>query len=190
MMSNQTPSQTVGPFFHIGLIHGGQNDLLQNQTRGQRILIRGRVIDGDGEPVSDAMLEIWQADADGIYPHPADPRFEDADPHFHGFGRTATDEQGEYLFKTIKPGQSQRPGEPPQAPHLSLRVFARGMLMHAYTRIYFPDEPANQADPVLSAVDEQRRASLVASAAVGEDLPTYGFDVRLQGDRETVFFDP
>lgn len=187
-MSNQTPSQTVGPFFHLGLIRGGGNDLLRDQTRGQRILIRGRVIDGNGDPVSDAMLEIWQADAGGIYRHPGDPRYPDSDPHFHGFGRAATNEHGEYLIKTVKPGPSPANGD---APHINLRVFARGMLIHATTRLYFADEPANQADPVLTAIeDAERRQTLIAERQQGEDLATYRFDLRLQGDRETVFFDP
>lgn len=190
-MSKQTPSQTVGPFFHVGLIRGGTNDLLREQTRGQRILLRGQVIDGNGDPVTDAMLEIWQADADGIYRHPSDPRFADWDPHFHGFGRVATGQSGEYHFKTIMPGETQRQGDPPQAPHINLRVFARGMLIHVYTRIYFPDQPANQADPVLSKIaDQSRRQTLIATKHESDDLPTYGFDIRLQGSQETVFFDP
>jgi len=188
-MSNQTPSQTVGPFFHVGLIHAGQEILVNEHTRGQRILVRGRVLDGAGAPVPDAMLEIWQADAGGIYNHPADPRRAQADPDFSSFGRAATDPNGEYQFKTVKPGTV--PGDDgQQAPHINLRVFARGMLIHAITRLYFPDETANDTDPVLAAVpDPGRRSTLLASAVPGEDLPTYQFDIVLQGEKETVFFD-
>jgi len=189
-MSDQSPSQTVGPFFHIGLIHAGQEILVEERTRGQRILVRGRVLDGAGAPVPDAMLEIWQADAGGIYNHPADPRQAQADPDFLGFGRAATDPNGEYQFKTIKPGPVPGNHGQQQAPHINLRVFARGMLIHATTRLYFPDETANDTDPLLAAVpDPDRRRTLVASAVPGEDLPTYRFDVVLQGEKETVFFD-
>lgn len=188
-MANQTPSQTVGPFFHISLARSGENDLVREATRGQRILVRGRVIDGDGEPVPDAMLELWQADAQGICPHPADPRQAQADPNFAGFGRAATSPEGAYSFTTIKPGPVERQGEPTMAPHLNLRVFARGMLIHANTRMYFPGEAANADDPVLARVPEERRATLVATAGEADDLPTYRFDVVLQGESETVFFD-
>ena len=191
-MSNQTPSQTVGPYFHIGLIRPGDNMnvMVNDHTRGQRILVRGRVIDGDGEPIPDAMLEIWQADSDGIYGHPADPKHADADPAFGGFGRAPTDDSGEYSFKTIKPGAMEREGEPTMAPHVNFRVFARGMLIHAYTRMYFPNEVENENDPVLKMITEtDRRSTLIAAVDMGEDLPTYRFDVVLQGEKETVFFD-
>lgn len=191
-MPGQTPSQTVGPYYHIGLIRQGENMnlMVSDETRGQRILVRGRVIDGDGEPVPDAMLEIWQADAQGIYSHPADPRHAQADPHFQGFGRAPTDDSGEYFFKTIMPGSAELEEFPSMAPHLNFRVFARGMLIHAYTRMYFPDQVQNQQDPVLNLIDDpQRRETLMATHEAGEDLPTYRFDVVLQGEKETVFFD-
>lgn len=191
-MSNQTPSQTVGPYFHIGLIRSGDNlnVMVNDQTRGQRILVRGRVIDGDGEPIPDAMLEIWQADADGIFGHSTDPAHADADPAFDGFGRAPTDDSGEYYFKTIKPGAVEREGEPTMAPHVNFRIFARGMLIHAYTRMYFPNEAKNENDPVLQMISEaDRRSTLIAAQEAGEDLPTYLFDVVLQGEKETVFFD-
>lgn len=188
-MSNQSPNQTVGPFFHISLIRDDEQLMVSDGTRGLRIRVRGRVLDGDRQPVPDAMLELWQADAQGIYPHPADPRQAQADPHFTGFGRAATDPEGGYSFETIKPGPVERQGAPTMAPHLSLRVFARGMLIHANTRMYFPDEAANAEDPVLALVPEDRRSTLVASAEAGEGLPTYRFDVVLQGEGETVFFD-
>jgi protocatechuate 3,4-dioxygenase alpha subunit len=189
-MSDQTPSQTVGPFFHVGLIQAGQENLVEEGTRGQRILVRGRVLDGEGAPVPDAMLEIWQADAGGIYNHPADPRRPQADSRFPGFGRAATDENGEYQFKTVKPGPVPGDDGQPQAPHINLRVFARGMLIHATTRLYFPDEAANRGDPVLAAIpDAERRSTLLATVVPGQDLPTYRFDVVLQGEKETAFFD-
>jgi protocatechuate 3,4-dioxygenase alpha subunit len=190
-MAEQSPSQTVGPFFHIGLIRPGENlnAMVGDRTQGQRILVRGRVLDGTGMPVPDALVEAWQADAQGIYPHPNDPRHAQADPHFGGFGRAATDPRGEFTFNTIKPGPIARPGSPTMAPHLNLRVFARGMLIHANTRAYFPDEPANDDDPVLSMVDGRRRHTLIAVHEPGEGLPTYRFDIVLQGEKETVFFD-
>jgi protocatechuate 3,4-dioxygenase alpha subunit len=189
-MSRQTPSQTVGPFFHLGLIRPDQSDLLGEGARGQPILVRGQVRDGAGEPVPDAMLEIWQADANGIYAHPADPRREGADPGFAGFGRAATDREGRYRFRTVRPGRVPGDGGGLQAPHINLRLFARGMLIHATTRIYFPGEPSNPDDPVLAAIpDLGRRSTLIASEEEGEDLPCYRFDIVLQGDEETVFFD-
>jgi protocatechuate 3,4-dioxygenase alpha subunit len=186
MMTGQTPSQTVGPFFHFGLIFPGEEDLLRGSPDGTHITIRGVVFDGDGSPVPDAMIETWQADSQGIYNHPADPRHAGADPLFGGFGRAATDPEGEYRIRTIKPGQVGK-----QAPHINIRVFARGMLIHAYTRMYFPDEPANQSDPVLNldAVGD-RRETLIAVNEMGIGPPTYRFDIRLQGEGETVFFNP
>jgi protocatechuate 3,4-dioxygenase alpha subunit len=177
----QTASQTVGPFFHLGMVADGENDLVSLGTHGERIGIRGTVRDGSGEPVSDALLEIWQADARGIYPHPEDPRSAEADPNFGGFGRSATDEQGAYRFNTVKPGA--RDG----APSINVRLFARGLLLHLVTRVYFEDEPGNDRDPVLARVEEGRRPTLVARR---DPLGTgYLFDLRLQGEGETVFFD-
>jgi protocatechuate 3,4-dioxygenase alpha subunit len=187
-MSNQTPSQTIGPFFHIGMLESGDNVMVNDETRGQRILLRGKVFDGNGDGISDSLLEIWQADTRGIFPHPADPLFSDHDPNFGGYGRAATDDNGEYFFKTIMPGAVEREGSPKMAPHLNLRIFARGVLIHTYTRVYFPDDPANKDDPVLSQTGD-RRETLIAIPVPGEDLPTYRFDVIFQGEKETVFFD-
>lgn len=182
----QTASQTVGPYFRIGLIDGTrQNDLTQEQTKGERIQITGRVLDGDGQPVLDAMIEIWQPDVNGIYNHPTDPLYEQADPHFYGFGRAESRKEGVYTFKTIKPGC--RDGG---APYINVHVFARGMLVHAMTRIYFAGEPANAADPVLNSLDPGRRQTLLAGLEASGSLPMYRFDIHLQGEKETVFFSP
>src|SRR5262245_46324030 len=152
-MLGQTPSQTVGPFFAFGLIHGDEHILVNDQTRGQRIIVHGHVFDGGGTAIEDAMVEIWQADAAGIHRHPGDPRRAEADPNFRGFGRAGTNNrEREYSFKTIKPGPVPWQGTTTQAPHLSMRVFARGMLIHAITRVYFSDENANQRDPVLGSI--------------------------------------
>lgn len=185
-MMKQTGSQTVGPFFRIGLIYGQQQNVLVTEaTSGERITITGVVFDGDGEPIPDAMLEIWQPDANGIFNHPADPLHEQADPHFRGFGRTENRQAGRYEFKTIKPG-----GRDGQAPYINVHVFARGMLVHAMTRIYFSDEPANKDDPLLNSLDAARRDTLIADRDESGDQLTYRFDIRMQGENETVFFNP
>ena len=191
-----TPSQTVGPFFKYGLTPDGKyqwNDaftgnLITPDASGERIRIEGRVFDGDGAPVRDAMLEIWQADAQGRF---ADPKDKRALPNaaFRGFGRCGTDDDGRYAFDTIKPGQVPDPDGKQQAPHILLAIFARGMLLHLYTRIYFEGEPGNGADPVLALVPRERRATLVAQRQDGGGHAVYRFDIRLQGAGETVFFD-
>jgi protocatechuate 3,4-dioxygenase alpha subunit len=191
-----TPSQTVGPFFKYGLTPHGTydwndaftNNLITPDASGERIRIEGKVFDGDGAPVRDAMLEIWQADAQGRF---ADPKDRRALPNaaFRGFGRCGTDDDGAWAFDTIKPGQVPDPDGKPQAPHILLAIFARGMLLHLYTRIYFEGEPANAADPVLALVPADRRATLIAARSSANGGAVYRFDIRLQGDGETVFFD-
>lgn len=188
-MAEQTPSQTVGPFFHYGLIHGGENILVNDLTKGQRIRITGTVFDGDGHVVEDAMVEIWQPDSQGIFNHPADAKHEQADPQFKGFGRSDTSNSGMYMFKTVKPGRIASHDVPGQAPYINVRVFSRGMLIHAVTRLYFSDEN-NRTDPVLTSVEKARQATLIAQREETEDLPTYRFDIQLQGEGETVFFNP
>lgn len=186
----QSPSQTVGPFFHYGLIFGGENVLVNDFTSGERIYIKGQVLDGDGQPVPDALVEIWQADAQGHFNHPADPHREQADKHFRGFGRSATTGDG-FWFKTVKPGAVPGPDRQTQAPHVNVMIFARGMLIHAVTRLYFSDEEsANRADPVLNSVAPERRQTLIARREDSTDLPCYRFDIQLQGNQETVFFNP
>jgi protocatechuate 3,4-dioxygenase alpha subunit len=162
--------------------------LVTPDSSGERIRVEGRVFDGDGAPVPDCMLEIWQADAQGRFSDPQDQR---ALPNssFRGFGRCGTDGNGGYAFDTIKPGIVPDPDGKPQAPHLVLAVFARGMLLHLYTRIYFGGEVANAADPVLALVPADRRATLIAARKPGTGNAVYCLDVRLQGDNETVFFE-
>jgi protocatechuate 3,4-dioxygenase alpha subunit len=191
-----TPSQTVGPYFAYGLTPNGKydwndafnNNLVTPDTSGERIRVEGTVFDGDGVPVPDCMLEIWQADAQGRFSDPQDKR---ALPNtsFKGFGRIGTDAKGGYAFDTIKPGVVPDPDGKPQAPHILLAVFARGMLLHNYSRIYFDGEAANAADPVLALVPAERRSTLIATRQPGSGNAIYRFDVHLQGDNETVFFD-
>lgn len=188
----ETPSQTVGPYFGMALGRDGDNVLAGPGAAGHRIRIEGRVLDGTGAPVEDALVEVWQANAAGRYRHPLDAR-EDLplDAQLTGFGRCETDfDTGRYWFETVKPGPVPHPDGGLQAPHVNLIVQARGVLNPLFTRIYFPDEAeANAADPVLAAVPEDRRATLIAARSGDADPPTYGFDVRLRGERETVFFD-
>jgi protocatechuate 3,4-dioxygenase alpha subunit len=186
----QTPSQTVGPFFHYGLVFGGENILVNAETRGQHIELSGAVRDGDNQPVSDALIEIWQPDAAGIFNHPADPQSAHADPHFRGWGRAATDENGIYRFATVKPGVITAAGQEGVTPYINVCVFARGMLTHLFTRIYFPDEPGNSADPLLATLDSEQRSRLTSTRSDRSSLPAYRFDISLQGEHETVFLDP
>ncbi len=194
-MPGITPSQTVGPFFHFGLTPTDYDfreaigsNLVTPDASGERVRVAGRVLDGDGAPIVDAMVEIWQADAAGRYAHPADRR---ALPNaaFKGFGRCGTNEAGGYSFETVKLGAVPGPNGKAQAPHIVVCVFSRGMLRHVYTRIYFSDETTNDADPILALVPQDRRATLVAQRQADGGTPVYRFDVRLQGDGETVFFD-
>lgn len=192
MKIGQTPSQTVGPFYHYGLVDkGDENILVTDDTKGKRILIKGQVTDGEGNPVPDAMLEIWQADANGIYNHPADPNHAQVDPNFRGFGRAQTVANGVYTFKTVKPGMVAFDEDKMQAPHINVRLFSRGLLIHAYTRLYFSDESeANEQDEILNLVDIDRRGTLIAKIEASDDLPTYCLNICLQGENETVFFNP
>jgi len=185
-----TPSQTVGPFFHIALarVGDGQNVMARPETAGTRVRIEGYVYDGEGAPVTDALIELWQANSYGRYRHPLDQRELPLDPSFTGFGRCATDEAGMFWFETIKPGPVPFDERRLQAPHISVTVFARGLLNHLVTRLYFEDEPANAADPILQLVPEARRRTLIARRVMGASHLTYRFDIRLQGTDETVFF--
>ncbi len=195
-MPGITPSQTVGPYFAYGLTPNQKyawndafsNNLVTPDASGERIRIEGRVLDGDGKPINDAMLEIWQADSQGRYANPADTR---ALPNaaFKGFGRCPTDEEGRYAFESIKPGPVPGPNGKPQAPHILVAVYSRGMLRQSYTRIYFADEAANASDPILALVPAERRDTLIARHSVRDGHSVYTFDINMQGDRETVFFE-
>jgi protocatechuate 3,4-dioxygenase, alpha subunit len=185
----QTPSQTVGPFFGFALPREGHEVLVSDATAGERIVIEGRVFDGDGAPLNDALIEIWQANAAGRYDHPDDRQEKPLDPAFHGFGRCPTDESGRFHFRTIRPGPVPGPGNTLQAPHINVTVLARGILKQLVTRIYFEGEPSNADDPILGLVGEpERRKTLIAKRENGKN-GTYTFDIRLQGPGETVFFD-
>ncbi|HEY1795635.1 MAG TPA: protocatechuate 3,4-dioxygenase subunit alpha [Stellaceae bacterium] len=186
-----TPSQTVGPFFHIGLARPEWSDLTARHPDGDRIAIEGRIVDGDGAAVPDALIELWQANAAGRYNHPDDTQADKPlDPNFRGYGRSATDGEGKYRFVTIKPGPVPGRGNTLQAPHVNLAIFARGMLKQLYTRVYFAEESANPNDPLLSAIDDAAaRKTLIATRDGATTPPTYRFDIILQGDAETVFLD-
>ena len=198
----ETPSQTAGPYVHIGMapsiagIQGPHSDPGQTiagpETPGERIRIEGRILDGDGVPLRDAVVEIWQADANGIYNSPVDPRHEACAPDFIGWGRIPVDLQsGDFAIETIKPGPVPNPDGSTMAPHLSLWIVARGINLGLSTRLYFPEESAaNGEDPVLRRIENaSRRDSLIAEAlaSVG-DRRLYRFEIRLQGTQETVFF--
>jgi protocatechuate 3,4-dioxygenase alpha subunit len=187
MMSlRTTASQTVGPYLHIGLTWLVTDNLVGEGVTGEHITIEGRVVDGDGKPVDDALVEIWQANAHGRYDHPDDTRDVPLELGFKGFGRVATDAAGRFRFATIKPGQVPAPEGGVQAPHINVTIFMRGMLKQLRTRIYFPNEAANASDPVLSRVPAARRETLIARP-VGDGALEWNVD--LQGPDETVFFD-
>jgi protocatechuate 3,4-dioxygenase alpha subunit len=176
MSLQATTSQTVGPYLHIGLIWLIIEKLATARVPGERVSIEGRIVDGDGKPVNDALVEIWQADSRGRYGTKA----------FRGFGRSATDEKGMFRFQTIKPGRVPGPGGKMQAPHIAVNIFMRGQLKHLVSRIYFPGDAANGADPVLQLVPAARRATLIAKKTGRAALE---WNVILQGRGETVFFD-
>ncbi len=172
-----TASQTAGPYWHI-IDHPEWADMLRGGNAGvagDRITLTGQITDGDGTPCGDAMVEIWQAGPDGAYEN-----------GFHGFGRCATDEAGRFHFTTLKPGPVPGPGNTLQAPHITLAIFARGLMNHVTTRVYFAAEPRNDADPILALVPEARRPTMLAR----ETAPAvWTLDIRLQGEGETVFLD-
>ncbi len=196
----ETPSQTAGPYVHIGLAPGAAGfdiydqelgwDIAGPNAKGERIRVEGLVIDGTGSPVKDVMLEAWQANADGIYAHPEQSG--DVEDGFRGWGRVITDfETGEWGFDTIKPGPVPGRSGTIMAPHINLWIVARGINIGLNTRLYFSDEAqANAADPVINIVEwENRRETLIAQRQEKDGKVIYRFDIRLQGDKETVFFD-
>jgi protocatechuate 3,4-dioxygenase alpha subunit len=183
-----TPGQTVGPFFSVGLDRPEWADLTRGNPEGPRIVIEGRVLDGDGAPVPDAMIELWQANAAGRYDHAEDTQTDKKiDPNFHGYGRVATNAQGQFKITTVKPGPVPGRGNALQAPHINVAFFARGLLRQLHTRIYFADEAANGADPLLSSIEDGAvRQTLLARP---DGAGVYRFDFILQGKAETAFLD-
>jgi len=179
-------SQTVGPYLHIGLTWLNTDRIAGRGVKGERVTLQGRVLDGDGVGVSDAVVEIWQANAAGKYAHPEDRQKKAVEKSFRGFGRIPTDAKGRFRFSTVKPGRVPGPDGKLQAPHLSVTVFMRGLLKQLSTRIYFPDERANMQDAILRCVPAARRATLIARPKARGLLE---WDVVLQGRNETVFFD-
>jgi protocatechuate 3,4-dioxygenase, alpha subunit len=193
-MTKRTPSQTVGPFLHVGLVPGpyGVREIFSPVVAdadqpGTHVRIEGRICGGDGNTLPDAMVEIWQADAEGRYPHPADGRPVMSNS-FRGFGRCATDRDGGFTFSTVKPGSVPGPNGTTQAPHINVGIFARGILKRLFTRIYFAGDPANANDPILGLVPTERRDTLMAKPDPANSN-LYRIDIHLQGDKETVFFD-
>lgn len=177
-----TASQTVGPYVHIGFARLFNDNLAPEGVPGERVAVSGTIVDGAGQPMTDGIVEIWQADATGHYTHPESGG---AARQFRGFGRVATDRTGTFRFTTVKPGRVPGPGGVLQAPHLSILIFSRGLLKHLSTRMYFPDEPANAEDAILKLVPAERRDTLVAR----RDGHGLAWNIVLQGRDETVFFD-
>jgi len=188
MSSNATTSQTVGPFFSIGMCQSIKQNLADANVSGERVNIEGRVLDGDRQPVPDAILEIWQANSHGKYAHPEDDQDKPLEANFTGYGRIPTNIEGKFHFTTIKPGQAPDPDGKLQAPHIVVSVFARGLLRRLVTRIYFPDEAANDSDFALKLVEPSRRGTLIAKK-VARGVGALEWNVILQGSDETVFFD-
>lgn len=184
-----TPSQTVGPYLHLGLTdRRSVSCLVSHGVKGERVWLTCRVLDGDNVPVPDAMIELWQADADGNYNHPEDAGSKNVHPAFRGFGRMPTGEDGACSFETIKPGRVAGPGGNVQAPHINASVLGRGLLKRLSTRIYFAGDASNETDPILALVPARRRDTLMARPD-GKQPGHWRFDVHLCGEGETVFFD-
>ena len=188
MSLQATTSQTVGPYFRIGLQWLFVDNLAGQDVTGERVEIAGRVLDADGQGVPDAMLELWQANSAGKYAHPEDRQDRTLEQGFQGFGRIPTAEDGSFRFTTVKPGQVPGPNDKLQAPHILVSVFMRGLLRRLVTRIYFPDEAANLGDHALNLVEPSRRATLIARKSP-ERVGLLEWNVSLQGPEETVFFD-
>jgi protocatechuate 3,4-dioxygenase, alpha subunit len=186
MSLRASTSQTIGPYLRIGLEWMVIEELAPAGVAGDRLRIEGRVVDGEGKPVNDAAVEIWQANSHGRYASPEDTRDAPLESAFRGYGRSLTDDSGAFRFRTIKPGAVPGPDGKPQAPHLVVTIFMRGLLKQLVTRMYFPDDNANAADPVLNLVPPERRGTLVAKKRADGALE---WNVVLQGKNETVFFD-
>jgi protocatechuate 3,4-dioxygenase, alpha subunit len=179
-------SQTVGPYLHIGLTWLNTDRIAGPGVKGERVVIQGRLLDGDRAPVGDGLIEIWQANAAGKYAHPDDRQNRALEKGFRGFGRIPTDAGGRFRVSTIKPGRVPGPGAKLQAPHLVVTVFMRGLLKQLATRVYFPGDPANAQDPILNRVPAARRATLIARR---KGKGVLEWDIVLQGRNETAFFD-
>jgi protocatechuate 3,4-dioxygenase alpha subunit len=182
-----TPPQTIGPFFHGSLLARARTSIAPADGSGAQITIEGRVLDGLGAGVPDAMVEVWQSDPDGRFRGPGDDRSPAAAGSFLGFGRSGTDHDGRYGFETVRPGSVPGPGGSWQAPHLDVLLFARGLLDRLATRIYFEDDDPEATDAFLAMVPAGRRTTLIARRE--DDAGRYRHDLVLQGDAETVFFD-
>ena len=185
MSLQATTWQTVGPYFGIGLAHLNKAEMAPAGTPGERVTIEGRVLDGNGNPVPDAVIEVWQANAAGAYA--ADVTLDADSSKFTGFGRIPTDDRGHFRFTTVRPGPVSGSDGGPQAAHLAVRIMMRGLLRDLVTRMYFPDE-AIGTDPILQSLPEHRRGTLIAAYAPGGE-GTLVWNIELQGKRETVFFD-
>ena len=185
-MSELTPFQTLGPFFDFGRIIRDGGIVAQPGAQGRHVVIEGVVRDGEGAVVPDSLVEVWQANAAGRYRHPSDSQDRPLDPAFDGFGRVPTDDSGQFVFKTVVPGRVPGPDGKLHAPHLAVGVLARGVLTRLVTRLYFEDEPSNAEDPILALVPAARRSTLLARRVAPD---RYRFDIKLQGEGETVFFD-
>jgi protocatechuate 3,4-dioxygenase alpha subunit len=188
MTLRATTWQTVGPFFTIGLTRMNRTELAGPGVSGERVTIEGHMFDGDGTPIPDAIIEIWQANSHGKYNHPEDEQDKPIEPGFRGYGRIPTDETGRFSFTTIKPGAVPGPDGKMQAPHIAVSIFMRGLLRRLVTRIYFPDEPGNEGDFVLNLVEASRSGTLIARKVAGRE-GVLEWNVVTQGADETVFFD-
>jgi protocatechuate 3,4-dioxygenase alpha subunit len=188
MSLQTTASQTIGPYLHIGLTWLVTDNLVTPGVAGDPITLEGRITDGDGNLVTDALVEIWQANANGRYAHPEDTRDLVLEPQWKGFGRVYTDEHGVFRFTTIRPGRVPAPDGRWQAPHINVLILMRGLLKQLTTRMYFPNDPANADDAVLKSVPAARRDTLIAQPVAGKP-GALKWDVRLQGEGETVFFE-
>jgi protocatechuate 3,4-dioxygenase, alpha subunit len=187
-MPTESGSATVGPFFHSVLPWKGGGEMAKPETKGERVTILGRVLDAEGKPISDAMIEFWQANAAGKYNHPDDKEPGDVDPSFQGFGRVSADADGRFTVHTIKPGRVRGLGNSWQAPHINISIFARGVLKRLVTRLYFEGDPANESDPVLALIDDRKRRATVMARKDPKHPGGWHFELNLGGPKETAFF--
>jgi protocatechuate 3,4-dioxygenase alpha subunit len=188
-MPIESGSATVGPFFHAVLPWKEGGEMAKPGSKGERITIDGQVLDAEGQPINDALVELWQANAFGKYNHPEDRQPGEIDPNFTGFGRVAADAQGRFTVHTVKPGRVRGLGNTLQAPHIDISIFARGVLKRLVTRLYFEGDPANEADPVLALIEDPKRRATVMAKPDPAKAGQWRFTLHLGGPKETVFFD-